>query len=157
MDDPGTRPPEAEAVTRRGRTQEIVDLPVGDSRILHVGVGALVGLNQVVAVNRGGHGGLGAARSDELEERHLGCGVLHGHAVRPQLQIAGARIEFLAGGMREVAEQDLLCVGEGTVEAPSDHFEVALQALVDASDELGGGLDCSHGSSSLHSMKGGRR
>lgn len=38
-------------------------------------------LDQVVAVDGGGHHGLGQAGGDELQHGHLGGGVLHGHAV----------------------------------------------------------------------------
>lgn len=46
-----------------------------------VGLGGGGALNQVVAVDGGGHRGLGQARGNELQHRHLGGSILHRHAV----------------------------------------------------------------------------
>ena len=46
-----------------------------------VGLGRGGTLNQVIAMDGGGHHGLGKARRDELKHGHLGGGILHRHAV----------------------------------------------------------------------------
>ena len=60
--------------------------------------GADLGLDEVVAVDRGGHGDLGQAGGHELEQRHLGGGVLHGDAVGVEVGVAAAPLE--AAGLR---------------------------------------------------------
>lgn len=59
-----------------------------------VGLGGGGALNQVVAVDGGGHGGLRQPRGNELQHRHLGGGILHRHAVCAR----GARCQRPAGG-----------------------------------------------------------
>ena len=51
---------------------------------------------------------LGQPGADELQHGHLGGGVLHGHLVRPQSQVAGASLNILAGGVIQMGVEDLL-------------------------------------------------
>ena len=81
VDDPRARLPEPDAVPGRHGAQEVVDLLVGLLGHAEVDRGADLGLDQVVAVDRRRHPHLGQAGGHELEERHLGGGVLHGHPV----------------------------------------------------------------------------
>lgn len=56
----------------------------------------------------GRHGHFWQAAADELEHRHLGRGVLHGHAVGTQPQVGAAAINVLVVGVIEVAVYNLL-------------------------------------------------
>lgn len=80
---------------------------------------ASLGLDQVVAVDGGGHGHFGQAAADELQHGHLGRGVLHSHAVGPQTQVRAAPVDLLAVGVVQVTIHDLLRQGEWPVE-PSE-------------------------------------
>lgn len=60
-----------------------------------VGLGGGGALNQVVAVDGGGHSGLGQAGGNELQHRHLSGGILHGHAVCREPGVRG----LLRGGL----------------------------------------------------------
>ena len=48
------------------------------------------------------------AGGHELQQRHLGGGVLHGHAVGVEVGVAAAPLELLALGVGEVVDEDLL-------------------------------------------------
>ena len=52
----------------------------------------------------------------ELEQRHLGGGVLHGDAVGVEVGVAAAPLELLALGVGEVVDEDLLGEGERPAE-----------------------------------------
>lgn len=67
-----------------------------------------LGLDQVITVDSGGHSHLGQAAADELEHRHLGRGILHGHTVGTQSQVSAAAVDLLIVGVIEVAVHDLL-------------------------------------------------
>ena len=123
VDDAGARLPEAETVARRCRLEEIVDLAVEIDGGLDVGVGAGAGEDEVVAVDRRGHRRGVAAREHELEQRHLGGGVLHGDPVGLELDIGLAALENLVLGVGQVAEEHLLGEGERLVETAADDLE----------------------------------
>ena len=105
VDDPGARLPEADAVLPRGGGEEVVDLAV-----LLLGRGQ-VGRRARRAPGSGGRSGRWWARrsrdprAHELEERHLRGGVLHGHAIGPQLEVALARLELLPRRVVQMAER----------------------------------------------------
>ena len=92
VDDPRAGLPEADAVLRRHRAQELVDLGVGVERRLEVDVGADVRLDEVVAVHGRGHRDLRQAGGHELEQRHLRGGVLHRDAVGAVVGVVDAAI-----------------------------------------------------------------
>lgn len=87
-------------------------------------------LDQMVAVDGGG--GLDAVHAGrhELQNGHLGGGILAGHAVGAQLEIRDAALDVLAVGVVEVRVQDLLAEGEGAVEAAAHDGEVLRHLLV---------------------------
>ena len=130
MDDSGSGLPEADSVLGSGRGEEVVDLLVhvlGPGQIL---LALDLGLDQVIAVDRGGHGDLGQPGGDELEHGHLRGGVLHGDAVGPEAEVALAPHDVLVGGVVQVGVEDLLGEGEGAVEPGLDRLEVGDEALV---------------------------
>lgn len=62
----------------------------------------------MITMNRGGHSHPRQATADELEHRHLGRSILHGHAVRMQSQVSSATVDILIVGVSQVAIHDLL-------------------------------------------------
>ena len=80
----GTRLPESKAVALPHAGEEVVDLSVFVIRDAQVAVVALVGTNQVVAVNGGRNCSLVLAGHHELQQRHLCGGILQRDAVRSQ-------------------------------------------------------------------------
>ena len=123
VDDPAARLPEADAVLGRHRAEELVHLAVGVERELEVDLGAGLGLDEVVAVHGGRHRHPCEARGHELQQRHLGGGVLHGDAVGVEVVVAcgPARASWL--GVAEVVDEDLLGEREPAAEAvaPEGH------------------------------------
>ena len=88
---PEPRRPEPDAVSCTDGLEESVYLVVLEQRRLKICVGANMRSNQVIAVHRGWRGDRVPTREHELQQRHLGCRVLHRHAVRPNLQVAFQR------------------------------------------------------------------
>ena len=91
VDDARSRLPEADAVAGRHRPEELVDLAVAVEGELQVEVGAGLGQDEVVAVDRGRHRRLVETGGHELQQRHLGRGVLHGDPVRVEVGVADGR------------------------------------------------------------------
>jgi hypothetical protein len=148
MDDARAGAPEADAVARRCRAQEVEHLAIRDVRGGHVLGRALMRLNQVITVNRARHRGLVATRRDELQDRHLRRRVLHRNAIGIQLEVRLARVEILLLRMREMPEQHLLRVGEWATEPLADDREVAFDGLVRAANQIRCRLDGRHAFSS---------
>ncbi len=94
----------------------MVDLLVGVDGAQEVLLGLDLGLDQVVAM--GGRRDLDLAQpcGVELQPCHLGCGVLHGHAVRTEVDVALPTLDF-GVGIVEVVGEDLLGQGERTAQA----------------------------------------
>ncbi len=140
MDDARARLPEADSEFGARRREEVINLKVrsgawplilsrslrayprphltvdvfGPCQILRT---AHFRFDQMVAVNCGGHSHPGQPAADKLEHRHLGSGVLHGHAVRTQLQVAVAANDVLLARLVQVAVQDLFAERQRTVQA----------------------------------------
>ena len=87
VDDAGSRSPEANAITRRGRLQEVVHLFISVLRRGQVLAGAYISTNQVVAVDGGRHCNMALASIHKLEDSHLSRRILHGNAVRAEVDI----------------------------------------------------------------------
>ena len=97
--------------------EEVVDLAVGVEGDLEVDVGADLGLDEVVAVDGGRHGHLGQAGGHELQQRHLGGGVLHGDAVGVEVGVGCGPARCPGSRVAEVVDEDLLGEGERPAEA----------------------------------------
>ena len=150
MDDAASRLPEADAVLRRDRAQEVVDLAVGvfgDREIVR-GVDACG--DQVVAVHRRRDSHLGQAGRHELQQGHLRRGVLHRDAIGTQVGVGTAPFDLLVLGIVEVVDQNLLGERQGTTEAPPTDRHPVGQGAVNAANEVDGcaGLDWHEKSSS---------
>ena len=116
--------PETNVVLCARRSQEVVDLLVdvnGTGQILLV---ANLGLNQVVAVDSGRSSDRGHASGHELENGHLGGGILASNTVGAELEVAGTTLNILVVGVVQVRVEDLLGEGERAVETAADNLEV---------------------------------
>jgi len=82
-----------------------------------IGLAFGLGLDEVVTVDGRGDGDLGDASGNELEQGHLGGGVLASNAVRAELQVRLAADNVLVLGVVQVTVDDLLGEGEGLVDA----------------------------------------
>ncbi len=141
VDDAGARLPEAQAVLGRHRLEEVVHLGVVLLGGQQVDQAVLLGLDQVVAVHGGWHGHLGQAGGDELQQRHLGGGVLHGHPVGVQVVVGDPTLD-LGGGIGQVGDQDLLRQRQGTAQAGAGVVDTLVEAgvcVVDKFDRRAGG------------------
>ena len=130
VNDTGAGTPEANVVLGTGRRQEIVDLLVDADGASEVLLAADLGLDQVVAVDGGGISHLIHASRHELQDGHLGGGILAGNAIRAQLQIGLAPLNLLTVGVIQVGIEDLLSIGERAVQASADDGEVLRHLLV---------------------------
>ncbi len=137
MDDPGAWAPETESIAGAAGAQKVVDLGIGRARGLHVRIGSLIGLDQMVAVDRRRDRSFIATRLHELEQRHLRRRVLHRDAIGAKQQIGVAGVELLSTRIIEMTEQDLLGVGERSAEAITNYLEVPVEHVVGVLDELG--------------------
>ena len=148
VDDPGPGLPEADAVLRRHRAEELVDLGVHVERACQVGVGADAGLDEVVAVHRARHLHRRQPGGHELQQRHLRGGVLHGDPVGPVVGVVDAPFDADRRRIVGVREEHLLGEGERATEATTGVSEARGVPCVRGLDELErrGGLDsCCHG------------
>ena len=123
--------PETEVVLGARRAQEVVNLlvdVVGASQIL---LATNLGLNQVVAVDGGRGGNAGHAGAHELEESHLGGGILASNSVGAELEVADATLDLLTVRVVQVRVQNLLSEREGLVVQPGpDNAQVLAHLLV---------------------------
>ena len=99
----------------------------------------------MVAVDRGRHRDLVAARLHELQQSGLAEHVLKHDAVGPQQQIALARYEFLMFGIVEMAEQHLVGQSQRPAQAAADHGKVASHRRIDRSRHFRRRFDSYHG------------
>lgn len=78
----GTRRPKVHSILARRRLKEVENLLVSLNTSLQIILSTLRTHNQVVTVNAGGDSRLGQVARHELEDSHLGRGVLHVDTVR---------------------------------------------------------------------------
>ena len=78
----------------------------------------------------GGNSHLGQAAANELKHGHLGCGVLHGHAVRTQAKISAAAVDFLPHWIIQVTVYNLLRQSERPVEPGGVDYRKCLMRMV---------------------------
>ena len=100
------------------------------SRALKVGRATRVRRDKVVAVHRGGHSGLRQAGGHELQQGHLGSGILAGHTVGAETQVGLATLDLLAVRVIQVTVHDLLGHRQRAVEALTNNVEVLLDLRV---------------------------
>lgn len=130
VDDTGARAPETNVVLGAGSGQEVVDLLVDVNGAGKILLTTNLGLNEMVAVDSGGVGNRLHASGHELEDSHLGGGILAGHAVGSQLQVRFSTLDLLAMGIVKMRVENLLGVRERSVEASADDGQVLGHLLV---------------------------
>jgi hypothetical protein len=96
--------------------QEAVDLFVVLDRARQVLGGSALGANEVVAVHRRGHRHALAARLHELQQRHLGRGVLQRDTIDVESKDRTTALPFLAVEVVAVRYQDFFREGQAAAE-----------------------------------------
>ncbi len=145
VNDPGARLPEAASVLGRGRAQEVVDLAAFVERRPQVGSAVGAGLDEMVAMYGGRHRDPVALRLHELQHAALAEHVLENHAVRPNRQIAAARLQILFFGRVEMPEEHLVGQRQRPLQPAADHREVSPHRLVELRNRFRRVLDRNHG------------
>jgi len=113
VDNTTARSPEAHVVLLCGSTEEVVHLLVGLAGSSKILVATLVlSSDKVISMHSGRNSNTRDARRHELENSHLGSGILHGNTVRVQIKIALLLLDLL-GGILQMAVEDLLGIGHG--------------------------------------------
>lgn len=131
VNDTGTGLPETDVVLGARGAQEVVDLPVDVVGAGQVLLATDLGLNQVVTVDGGRSGDAGHAGAHELEDGHLGGGILASNSVGAELEVAGATLDLLTVGVVQVRVENLLSEGERPVVQPlPDNAQVLAHLLV---------------------------
>lgn len=130
VDDTRAGLPETNVVLGAGGGKEVVDLLVDVDSALEILLTTNLGLNQVVAVDGGGVGNGGHASRHELEDGHLGGGILAGNTIGAETEVGDTALDVLLVGVVQVRVEDLLSVGEGAVETAADNGEVLGHLLV---------------------------
>jgi len=97
----------------------------------------------LIAVHRRWHGSGVSAREHELQDCHLGGGILHGNAIRAQSEVGGAAIELLFR-IGEVAEEHLFSQRERAIQTAPNDGQAFAGGVVNRLDKLGGGFDGRH-------------
>ena len=136
VDDPRAGLPEPDPVLRRDAAQELVDLRVRVEGTAQVRARADVRLDQMVAVHRGGDRDPRQPRGHELQQRHLGGGVLHRDAVGSVVGVVDAPLRadpLRVGGVRK---EDLVRKGQRSVQPAPRDLDPLRVAAVEGLDEL---------------------
>jgi hypothetical protein len=84
----------------------------------------------MITVNGGGVGNLVHASGHELKDSHLSGGILASNTIRSQLEVACTSLDILAMRISQVRVQDLLSVGQGSVQARTNDVEVVGHLLI---------------------------
>lgn len=108
--------PETDVVLGASRGKEVVDLLVDANCTGQILGTANLGLDEMVAVDGGGVGNRGHASRHELEDGHLGGGILAGDAIRAESEVGDTTLDLLALRVVQVRVEDLLGEGQGAVE-----------------------------------------
>lgn len=123
-------PPETDVVLGARAGKEVVDLLVDADGALEILGTADLGLNQMIAVDSGRIGDRGHAGRHELEDGHLGGGILAGNTIRAQPEVRDTALDLLTLRVVEMGIQNLLGVCEGAVETAAHNGEVLRHLLV---------------------------
>ncbi|KAI6748464.1 hypothetical protein HG530_015500 [Fusarium avenaceum] len=130
VDNTGAGLPETDVVLGTSSRKEVVNLLVNVNSAGKILSTTDLGLNQVVTVDSGGVGNLVHASGHELEDGHLSSGILASNTIRSQLEVACTSLDVLAVRISQVRVQDLLSVGQGSVQARTNDIEVVGHLLV---------------------------
>lgn len=124
VNDTGTGLPETNVVLGGSGGQEVVDFPVNFIGTRQVLVTTNLGLNQVVTVDGGGSGDGRHAGRHELQDCHLGSGVLASNTVRTHPEVGLSTLNVLAVRVVQVRVENLLGVGQRTPQPLANNVQV---------------------------------
>lgn len=130
VDDTGAGLPETNVVLGAGGRKEVVDFLVDADGASQILAATNLGLDQVIAVHSGRVGDGVHASGHELQDGHLSGGVLASNAVRAELQVRLATLDFLAVGIIQVRVENLLGIVQRSVETGTNNGEVLGHLLV---------------------------
>lgn len=136
MDNTRSGLPETNVVLGGGGAKEVVDLLVdvdGSGKIL---LTSNLGLDQMVTVHGGGGLDGGDTGGHELQNGHLGGGILAGGSIGSQLEVGLSSDNLLLVGLVEMAVENLLGVGQGSLESLLDDLDV-LGVLLEVEEVVG--------------------
>lgn len=122
--------PETDIVLGTSSRKEVVDLLVDVNSAGKILGTTNLGLDQVIAVDSSGVGNLIHASRHELKDSHLSGGILASNTVRSQLEVALATLDVLAMRVVQVRVEDLLSVGQRSVQTSTNDVEVLGHLLV---------------------------
>ncbi|KAH3664269.1 hypothetical protein OGAPHI_004621 [Ogataea philodendri] len=167
VNDTGTWFPETNVVFCASRSKEVVNFLVQADSSGQISWTLLLGLDQVITV----HGGWGSHRrhvgGHELQDGHLSSSVLTSNSVWSELQVRNTSLDVLSMRIVQVTVQQLLCVGQRSVQSALDDIKV-LQLLLVVNEVvllqqvhshfgvLGEVRHRSHGTRSASAYSGGR-
>jgi hypothetical protein len=115
VDDTRARTPVAHAVLGGSTTKEVINLLVGLTGSLKIGLTTLIkSSDKMVSMNGGGDSNVGDARRHELQNSHLGSSILHSHTIRAEIQVA-LLLDNLLIGVVKVTKENLLSIGKRLV------------------------------------------
>ena len=117
VDDARTRTPEPEAVLGRDGAKEVVDLAVGVDRDTEIDRRPHLGLDQMVAVHRRRDRRLGQTGRHELQQRHLGGGILHCDAIGMEVGVRDTPLQVLTLRIGQMVDENLLGEGQRSAES----------------------------------------
>ena len=130
VNDTGSWLPETDVVLGARSGKEIVNLLVDvDSACKILGTSDL-GLNQVVAVDGGWVCDGWHAGGHELKDSHLCGGILASNTIWAESQVRDTTLDLLSVWIVQVRVEDLLSIGQRTVETVADNLEVLGHLLV---------------------------
>jgi hypothetical protein len=122
--------PETDIVLGTGSRKEIVDLLVDVNSAGKILSTTDLGLDQVITMDSSGVGNLVHTSGHELKDSHLSGGILAGNTVRSQLEVALATLDVLAMRVVQVRVENLLSVGQRSVQTSTNDVEVLGHLLV---------------------------
>lgn len=115
VNDTRTGLPETDVVLGASGGQEVVDLLVDVLSTGKILLTTNLSLNQVVTVDGGGGSDGGHASGHELENGHLGSGVLASNTVGTELEVRDTTLDVLLMRVVKMRVENLLGVGQRTV------------------------------------------
>jgi hypothetical protein len=130
VNDTRARLPETNVVLGARCRQEVVDFLVDVLSAGQILLSTDLSLDKMVTVDGGGSSNGGHASRHELEDSHLGGGILASYTVGAELEVALSARNLLVVGVVQMGVQDLLGEGERAVQTSTDNLEVLAHLLV---------------------------
>ena len=130
VDDTRAGLPETNVVLGASAGKEVVNFLVNADGAVKILLATDLGLDQVIAVDGGRVGDLVHTGTHELENGHLGGGILASNAIGTELEVRATTLNVLAVRVVQVRVENLLGVRERAVETAANDGEVLGHLLV---------------------------